>query len=332
MKIISASRRTDIPALYTPWFMNRIRAGFCHWLNPFGGQVYRVSLRPEDCVAIVFWTRNARPLLPHLKELSERGYHFYFQYTINCYPREIDARSPSLEAALRTVRRLAELVGPECVLWRYDPVLISDLTPVSYHLTRFEQLSQALAGATRRCYVSFLDVYRKTERNLSGLAAYQLRRPYATEQRELLEAFVELAGVQGISIHLCCDEIPAGIKGGPVHRAHCVDPDLIRRLRPELDLPLQPGPTRPGCGCAHSVDIGSYDTCILGCLYCYATSSPKAALAHRRAHDPKDTMLWRPPRLQGVDLDAVARPAPDAVARPAPDAVTRPAPAARGHS
>ena len=165
-RVISVSRRTDIPAFYTEWFMNRLRAGFCHWMNPFGGHVYRVSLLPGDCLALVFWTRNARPLIPHVADLRARGFHFYFQYTINGYPREIDSHAPPAGAAVAAFCRLAESMGPGLVMWRYDHVMLSSVTPVSYHIERFESLSAALQGSTDRCYVSFLYSYGKTERNL----------------------------------------------------------------------------------------------------------------------------------------------------------------------
>ncbi|MCX8031931.1 MAG: DUF1848 domain-containing protein [Thermoleophilia bacterium] len=270
--IISAPRRTDIPAFYAQWFINRTRAGHCHWPNPFGGQVYRVSLQPEDCIAIVFWTRNARPLLPHLPELRNRGYRFPFVL----------------------------------VLWRYDPVVISPITPPDYHLKNFDQLSRALEGATGRCYISFVDLYRKNERSLHRLGTYGEQEA----RHELLLALAQMANARGMSLHLCCDEIPAVVaSAGPaIHKARCVDPDLIRQLRPEFPLRLEPKPTRPGCGCVRSIDIGAYNTCLFGCVYCYANTSLRAAVARYHRHDPADTILYRPPRLAGVNLDAIARP------------------------
>lgn len=128
MPVISASRRTDIPALYAQWFMNRVRAGFCHWMNPFSDQVYRVSLAPQDCIAIVFWTRNPKPLIPHLPELDERTYTYYFLYTLLGYPRIIDTRAPELATAIQTFQRLSDLISPKRVFWRYDPILFSSLS------------------------------------------------------------------------------------------------------------------------------------------------------------------------------------------------------------
>ncbi|MHB9149125.1 MAG: DUF1848 domain-containing protein [Thermoleophilia bacterium] len=306
-RVISVSRRTDIPAFYAEWFMNRVRAGFCHWMNPFGGQVYRVSLRPEECLALVFWTRNPRPLTPYLSELRERGFRFYFQYTLNGYPQEIDSHSPPVKIAVAALRQLAELIGPDSVMWRYDPVILSPATPMSYHLERFDSLSAALRGSTQRCYVSFLDSYGKTERNLRRLknqAGLELRRPEPDEQHELLRRFVDIADVRDMTIHVCCDEAPSDI---PVGQAHCIDADIIRRLRPDSDLRLKSVPSRPGCGCVQAVDIGAYDTCTFGCVHCYATNSRDAAAKRRANHNPKDSILWRPETLQGVDLNVVEK-------------------------
>ena len=306
-RVVSVSRRTDIPAFYPEWFMNQVRVGFCHWMNPFGGQVYRVSLRPEDCLTLVFWTRHFRPLTPHISELLERGFHFYVHYTINGYPQEIDSHSPPVKTAVATLRQLAEVIGPDLVMWRYDPVIFSVATPMSYHLEHFESLSDALQGSTRRCYVSFLDSYGKTERNLHRLneqTGLQLRRPDVAEQRKLLARLVEIADARGMTVHVCCDEAPPDLG---VAQAHCIDVDIIRRLRPDVDAKLKTVPSRPGCGCVQAVDIGAYDTCTFGCVYCYATNSREAAANRRASHDPNDSILWRPQTLQGVDLVVIEK-------------------------
>ena len=313
-RVVSVSRRTDIPAFYTEWFMNRVRDGFCHWMNPFGGQVYRVSLRPEDCLALVFWTRNARPIMRHLDALSAGGHRFYFQYTINGYPREIDTHAPPARAAVTALGRLAEMVSPELVMWRYDPVVFSSITPSEYHVRTFESLSAELEGATRRCYLSFIDPYGKTQRNLTRVDRefhLGLRRPDVTEQRELLAQLAPIADARGMTLHACCDD-PVPDLG--VQKAHCIDSDVIRHLRPDAFRKLKAAPSRKGCGCVEAVDIGAYDTCTFGCIYCYATNSRKAALARRSRHDPMDTILWRPETMRDVDLTTLEQ-RPKQVAR-----------------
>ena len=135
--IISASRRTDIPAFFTEWFMNRVREGYCDVVNPYrADQVSRVLLRAEDVDVIVFITRNARPLLPHLAELDRRGLRYYFQYTLTGYPRQLETNTPAVPDALDTLHRLVEHVGPERLIWRYDPILFTTLTPPAYHTCR----------------------------------------------------------------------------------------------------------------------------------------------------------------------------------------------------
>ncbi len=288
MRIISASRRSDIAALYTPWFLERVREGWCEWRNPFGGQMHRVSLRPEDVAAIVFWTRFPAPLLPHLDELRGRGYRFYFHFTINGYQRELETHSPPVERAVEVFRRLSDRMTPEFVQWRYDPIIVSAETPRDYHLERFEELSRAVEGFTQRCYFSFVDYYGKTRRNLAQLAKMQFEDPALEAKRVLARELAAIAAPRGITLYACCEE---GLAGGGIEQAHCVDADLVRRLRPDLDQVFKSAPTREACGCVVSSDIGAYDTCVFGCRYCYATSSRPAAQRRRALHD------WRAPGM-----------------------------------
>lgn len=302
MKIISASRRTDIPAFYSKWFLNRIQAGFCHWLNPVSSKVYRVSLLPEDCLAIAFWTRNPKPLLPHLDFLEQQGYCFYFHFTIIGYPKAIESHNPPLEGSIQTFQELSRRLSADRVQWRYDPIVLSDVTPASYHLERFDFLTRKLEGYTRRCYFSFVDFYGKTERNLGKVSqahGIKFARPSVEEKRRLLEQLRDIAQARGINLYSCCED---ALIGEGVEKAHCIDLDIIRMLRSDSDLCLKSAPTRQDCGCVESVDIGAYDTCIFGCTYCYATNKRDTALKRSHDHDPQDSVLWRPPTLRGVDL------------------------------
>ena len=307
-RIISCSRRTDIPAFYSRWLVNRLRAGYCHTFNPFGGQIYRVSLEPEDCIALVFWTRNPRPLLPYLDELDQRGYVYYFNFTILGYPKAIDSHNPSLEACLWTFRKLAERLESWRMQWRYDPIVFSTATPVEYHLDRFERIARALEGHTQHCTFSFVDFYGKTRRNLkhisreSGIYIYQ---PSLEEQLELVRRLADIAAAHGISFNSCCDD---ALLAAGTQKNHCIDPSLIRRLAPSLKAYPDFKPTRQDCGCVASFDIGVYDTCLFGCSYCYATNHRQAALRRHAQHNPTDSLLWRPEHLLHQDIDALAVP------------------------
>ncbi|MHB9026360.1 MAG: DUF1848 domain-containing protein [Armatimonadota bacterium] len=308
MRVISTSRRTDIPAFYLPWLLNRLRAGYCHVANPMNGQVSRVPLRPEDCLALVFWTRNPAPLLTQLDFLRAAGYYHYTQVTITGFPRFLEPQAPSVDAAVSAFCQLAEAVESDFVAWRFDPLLLSSHTPADEHLRRFETLARRLEGATRRCIISFADFYGKTTRNLERLAEERgvaWHDPGVEEKRALADALADIAESRGMTLHACCE---GEIISERMRRAHCVDPELLRLLRPDSTTRLRALPTRPGCGCAESVDIGAYDTCVHGCAYCYATNNAATARRRYHEHDPEDSLLWRPPALRGVDLRDLEKP------------------------
>lgn len=287
MHIISASRRTDIPAFYTSWLLNRLRAGSASYPNPFSGQVHTVSLRPEDVHSIVFWSKHPAPLLPHLDELQARDYRFYFHYTITGGPRVLEPHVPDWREGVRVFHALATRTSPRHVLWRFDPILFTDELGADFYLGRFRELAAALAGATRRCYFSFATFYGKVERRLRQ-ANIHYSDPPLGEKRALVEAMVDIADEHGMTLHACCQD---ALVGGGVQKAHCVDGDLLAELFPARPLIAKPRPTREGCGCVASRDIGVYDTCPYGCVYCYANQSHKAALARFRAHIPEGETL-----------------------------------------
>lgn len=278
MRLVSASRRTDIAAFYAPWFMNRVRAGFCEWKNPFGGQTYRVSLAPEETAGVVFWTRYPAPLLPFLPELRARGYYFYFHVTVNGYGRELEARNPELGRALDAFRALSDAVSPRLTLWRYDPIILSDRMGVDYHLANFERLARSLEGRTERCLFSFVDYYGKTKRNLARVAGAHFDDPTIEVKQRLVADLAAIAAARGLTLYACCED---ALVGGAVKKAHCVDLELVRP-----GVKLKPRPSREQCGCLESVDIGAYDTCRFGCVYCYATNSWQAAHERSRRYDP----------------------------------------------
>jgi hypothetical protein len=286
MKIVSVSRRTDVPAFYSEWFMGRIQAGYVRWVNPFSKAIHTLSLRPEDVMAIVFWSKNYAPLLPHLPELDSSGYRMLFHFTINGLPRVFEPRVPEASELVVCARRLADRYGAEAVLWRYDPVLISSITSREYHLNRFEELCSALEGSVKRCYFSFPVFHRKVVRNGAELlkqSGVVLHDPPTAERVEIPNALSEIAEAHGIEMLSCCGEY---LVGGKIRKAHCTDAELLHRLYPDRIGRLVELPTRPDCGCCECTDIGAYDTCPHGCVYCYANTTPQIAIKYHRKHDP----------------------------------------------
>ncbi|MFQ3610209.1 MAG: DUF1848 domain-containing protein [Fimbriimonadales bacterium] len=290
--VISVSRKTDIPAFYADWFINRVREGYCTVPNPFNPkQVARISLEPKDVVAFVFWTRNPRPLMRYLKELDERGYRYYFQYTILGYPREIDPKSPSLEVSLETFKELSEHVGNLRVIWRYDPIVFSSITEPEYHVERHARIAEQLRGYCERNVISIVDDYRKTAKRIENLERQDIKF-YKWNQDlhgEVIRKIADTAKRNGMEIFSCAEDIdltPYGVKKGK-----CVDDDLISKLwgsviPRKLEYRKDRG-QREVCGCTESRDIGMYDSCLFGCVYCYATSCfKKAQENHHKEHDP----------------------------------------------
>jgi hypothetical protein len=274
--VISASRRTDVPAFHSRWFMCRLAAGFAEYRNPLNGQTYRVSLDPANVRAFVFWTRNPSPLMRYLPELSRRGTPFYFLFTLTAYPRSIERSTPTFGQAVKNFRRLASRIGPECVRWRYDPIVVSKEMNGDFHRQNFSRIARALAGATEVCIVSFLDMYGKVKRNLAALedrTGFQREDIPPASRWALASDLAKIGAGYGIRLLACCED---GLVRGAVEKACCVDSNLLDRIAPsEERLPIRP--TREECGCAASRDIGAYDTCPHGCVYCYANASPEAA-------------------------------------------------------
>lgn len=284
--IISASRRTDIPAYYMDWFIHRLKEGYVLTRNPMNfHQVSRVNLSPDAVDAIVFWTKNPTPMFSHLHELED--YHYYVQFTLTPYGPEIETGLPSKNRVIIPVfQRLAGEIGRERVVWRYDPIFFSERYSMEYHCRYFRVLASKLSPHTEKCTVSFLDLYRNTERNL---APFGLIREDLGMQEELLGRFAEIGKEYGIYIDTCAENHDFGNLG--IRRAHCIDRERLERI---IGLPIPVSHDkhqRENCGCAASVDIGMYNTCLNGCRYCYANYQEGAIRKNMLAHDLKSPLL-----------------------------------------
>ncbi|MEN8213092.1 MAG: DUF1848 domain-containing protein [Pseudomonadota bacterium] len=291
--IISASRRTDIPAFYAEWFINRIKAGHCLVPNPRNRkQLSRVSLAPDDVAVIVFWSRNPRPLLPHLKELDNRGIPYLFHFTLMNNPREIDPHSPSLHASLETFRWLAGHVGPHRVIWRYDPIVFTETTNSGFHLETFSAIAQQLENLAHRCVISLVDAYRKTQSRMASLSTkpgFEVEEYQPSQHEAMLLRMREIASARGMDLTSCAEE--AGLSHLGISPGKCIDDAFIRELFAIDVTHSKDRSQRTACGCVQSRDIGSYDTCLLGCQYCYATSCFDRALLNYQQHDPASPAL-----------------------------------------
>ncbi len=289
--IVSASRRTDLPAFYLPWFLRRLEEGWCRVANPFRpSQQRRVSLRPEHVSAMVFWTRRPDRLAAALDEIEARGHRRTMALvTVIEYGRDLHPHVPSIEKQVAGFRRLAERYGdPRRVCWRYDPILLGPRDSPDDHRRRFARLARLLEGSTRRVIVSFVDLYRKTTRRLARVAGgYPLAADSTgdgEEARSLLRDLAREAASRGMEMRSCAEPLCYAEEG--ILPGRCIDSGLLAEVLGAMTLPSgKDRGQRPACGCAPSVDIGAADSCLHGCVYCYAVRSHQAA---RRAHARHD--------------------------------------------
>ncbi|MGE5546618.1 MAG: DUF1848 domain-containing protein [Solirubrobacterales bacterium] len=296
--IVSASYRTDIPAFYAPWFLNRFRAGYAKVVNPYGRQVSTVPLR-AGVDGFVFWTRNAAPFLDALREVRGAGLPFVVSYTVTGYPRDLETSVVEAERAVATIRALAGEFGPRAVVWRYDPVIFSSLTPPEFHRATFARLADALAGTVDEVTVSFAAIYRKTERNLAAAARTHRFEWCDAPDLVKIELATELAALardRGLTLTICSQ--PDYTVAGTMP-ASCIDARRLEDVAAGWGLrraiAAKVKGNRPGCLCSESRDIGAYDTCPHGCAYCYAVGSRNLAKRRFREHDPEGEFLFAPP-------------------------------------
>ncbi len=286
--ILSVSRRTDIPAFYTEWFMNRLRAGFVCVRNPMNqGQISRIVLNPEVVDCIVFWTKNPEPLLDQLDAIDAMGYPYYFQFTITPYNSTMETALGDKNKIIETFAALSRKIGKDKVVWRYDPIIVNDKLTPEAHLEAFDKMAAKLMDFTNECVISFVDPYRKTKRQMGDQWVRELTE---NEMRQVAAGFSRIASRAGISLKTCAERMDLEEYG--IGHASCIDRRKIERI---LSCPLtdkvKRDSQREACGCMECMDIGAYNTCRNGCRYCYATFSPEMTIRNCRNHDPHSALL-----------------------------------------
>lgn len=280
--VISASRATDVPAFHASWFAARLVAGYCRWINPFNGRPQYVSF--EKCRAVVFWSKNPAPIFPVLDVLEERGIGCYFQYTLNDYDADgLEPNVPLVAERVETFRRLSQRLGKARVIWRFDPLLLTDRIDENALVDKVQRLGERLSGLTEKLIISFADIgsYTKVRRNLQRHGVNY--REFDGQAMQMVAAGVARAARSwGVRVAACCESVDLASLG--IERSRCIDGELLLRISgndPELarycspDAATDPG-QRDTCGCARSKDIGQYSTCPHLCRYCYANTSEAA--------------------------------------------------------
>ena len=304
--LISASRRTDIPHYYGEWFGARRRAGWAEFRTTFG-TTGRVSLRQEDVLGFLFWTKYAAPFSASLHALSEEGTPYAFQYTVNGYGASLEPHIPGLTAVIEDVLAVRrDLPGSACIEWRYDPIVLSGEYDHAYHLRRFTEIASALQGAARVVNVSVVEPYFKTARRLIPAAPDAQFREVPEARRERLLSRHPGLREAGLDIRALLSELSAVATHNGFELRSCANPEWglpasqctsVEQFAPYGTATrssvetLAERPSRPGCRCLSVVDIGMDNTCVGGCVYCYVVSNQDLAVRNRRVHDPQGPRL-----------------------------------------
>ncbi len=273
-QIISASRRTDIPAFYTDWFINRLKDEYTYVKHPYSEEWFPVSLKPEDVGAIVFWSKNYSPLLGKLEEIKKTTKNIFFHFTITAN-RELESSTPDYKDSIKDFIYIAQRHSSEHIIWRFDPVCITDKLDFKWYKERFTECLERLKGYAKICYISFAYPYRKVIRNFEKYTNQRLVEISIEGKRGYAERLSAIAEGYGTKIYACCNDYLISDK---VFKGSCINGNYISR-RSGISLNALSAPTRKECACTKSIDIGAYDTCAHGCIYCYANTDKDRASA-----------------------------------------------------
>jgi hypothetical protein len=277
-QVISASRRTDIPAFYPGWFLNRLKAGYVFVKNPYSQKLFRVSLRPEDVSAFVFWSKNYSPLLSKLESVEKTTKNLFFHFTITAN-NELELDTPYFSDAIRDYLFIVRRYSSEQIVWRYDPICITDKLPFEVHEERFMRCAEMLMGYSRKCIISFVHPYKKVLANLEKHTDHTILELSTEKKKEYAIRLATRADAYGIQLYTCCNDY---LLSNTILKASCIDGQyLSTTFKTAVDT--RQTATRKECACTISIDIGAYDTCAHGCIYCYANSDKdKAREAQQR--------------------------------------------------
>lgn len=289
-RIISVSRRTDIPAFYGDWFMSRLKQGFAGVVHPFGGRRVIVSLKPEDVVCFVFWSKDFTSFIEPLKTIENLGYKFYFNYTVTGLPPIFEPHVDK-HSAVETLKLLSRIYSPRHINWRFDPIIVSNICDRGFFVRTFKELALEFEGLVERCYFSFVTEYNKVKRNFEGFQRTSDVRIIDVGKDFKIDLANELAAIaerHGIQMFSCCGDY---LVGDNIKQAHCIDGTIIEEVFYPEGFQHRRKPTRQGCGCTESTDIGTYDTCPHGCVYCYANANKPTAYRAFETHDEDSAFL-----------------------------------------
>lgn len=284
--ILSASRRTDIPNYYSEWFYNRIKEGFLYVRNPINiHQISKIDISPDVVDCIVFWTKNPKPMIDRLDELA--AYNYYFQFTLTGYGKDIEYNvSDKKEKMIPVFQDLSDRIGNRKVIWRYDPIIFTKTYTPEYHIKAFEKIARKLKDYTKKCVISFVDIYAKNKKNMESISSYE---PESSQLQAFAKKISEIANYYGMKTGSCAESIDLDRCG--IEHNCCIDKALIENIIGCKLIAGKDKNQRQECGCVESVEIGTYNTCKNGCMYCYANYSTESVARNCNKYDTTSPIL-----------------------------------------
>ena len=282
---INVGARTDITNYYSEWLMNRIHEGYVLSRNPFApNKVYKYRLSPDVVDCILFCTKNPEPILDKIDEILSRGFHVFFFVTITSYGKDIEPGVPDYHQVIKSFQQLSSIVGKNSICWRYDPIFITEKYGIEHHMKCFEEMSKEISPYTNCCIFSFVQMYKKLAYTFP-----ELRPVSEKEKKILLTEMGKIAEKYNLRLQSCGDGNDYTAYG--ISRSGCITAPIIEKAIGRELKSIRPKPSRKGCGCLPYSDIGAYNTCPSGCLYCYATKDTTLAAESCRKHNPLSPLL-----------------------------------------
>ncbi len=281
--ILNTGLRTDIPGFFSEWFYNRIDEGFVYVRNPYAkNQIYSYKLDPALIDCIIFCTKNPQPMFENLEKIDK--FNQYWHITITPYEKDIEPNVPPVDDVLESFKYLSKKLGKENVTLRYDPIFINEKYTLEKHIESFEYMLNSLSGYTTEAIISFIDLYEKTKRNFP-----KAREVTKDERLKIGKEFAQIGNENNIRIKTCVEGTE--LEKFCIDSSGCMTKEVIERaINKNLNIPKQKA--RNGeCYCLLNNDIGEYNTCNHGCLYCYANSNKKLVKRNLKLHDPKSPIL-----------------------------------------
>ena len=282
--IINVGGRTDIVNYYTPWLLNRLEEGYAYSRNPFAREnLYKLSLKPEDVDCLLFCSKNYQPILKHIGSIDEK-YNILCNYAITAYGNDIEPKVPSINQSIKTLKRLSDIVGSNKILWRYDPILLTEKYTVEKHLETFEYMASEIAPLVYRCIFSFVDMYKKVKENMLEIISFT-----EEDKMKLLKGIGEISKKYNLYTQSCATNESYEKYG--IHAAGCTTREILEQAHNVVYKNVKGSGIRENCHCIPSRDIGAYNSCLSECKYCYANRKPEIPRNVIKLHDEKSPLL-----------------------------------------